>query len=121
MKRKRQQAWRRGRRSEGLARLVLRLAGYRILAHGHRTSPGEIDIIARRGGILAFVEVKARADFGLAAESLLTRQRRRIARAAEGFLAARPELQACRCRFDVILVVPWRWPRHIRDAWRPHS
>ena len=66
MKRKRQQAWRRGRRSEGLARLVLRLAGYRILAHGHRTSPGEIDIIARRGAVLAFVEVKARADFGLA-------------------------------------------------------
>ena len=71
MKRKRQQAWRRGRRSEALARLVLRLAGYRILAYGHRTSPGEIDIIARRGAILAFVEVKARADFGQAADALL--------------------------------------------------
>lgn len=121
MKLKRQQAWRRGRRSEGLARLALRLAGYRILAQGHRTAPGEIDIIARRGTILAFVEVKARADFNLAADALLARQRRRIARAAEGFLAARPELQLCRCRFDVILVAPWHWPRHIRDAWRPSS
>ena len=121
MKRKRQQAWRRGRRGESLARLALRLAGYRILAQGHRTAPGEIDIIARRGTILAFVEVKSRADFVLAADALLARQRRRIARAAEGFLAVRPELQLCRCRFDVILVAPWRWPRHIRDAWRPSS
>jgi putative endonuclease len=118
---KRRQAWRRGRRSEGLARLALRLAGYRILAQGHRAAPGEIDIIARRGAVLAFIEVKARADFGRAADSLLPRQRRRIGRAAEGFLAARPELQLCRCRFDVILVAPWRWPRHIRDAWRPDS
>jgi putative endonuclease len=121
MRDKRRQAWRRGRRGERLALLALRLAGYRILAHGHRTSPGEIDIIARRGDILAFVEVKARTDFGRAADSLLARQRRRIARAAAGFLSARPELQICRCRFDVVLVAPWRWPRHIPDAWRPGS
>lgn len=121
MKDKRRRAWRRGRRGESLARLALRLAGYRILAQGHRTAPGEIDIIARRGNVLAFVEVKARADLGRAAEALLARQRRRIVRAAEGFLAARPELQICRCRFDVILITPWRWPRHIRDAWRPGS
>ena len=121
MKRKRQQAWRRGRRGESLARLALRLAGYRILAQGHRTAPGEIDIIARRGKILAFVEVKSRADFGLAADALLARQRRRIARAAAGYLATRPELQSCRCRFDVMLVAPWRWPRHIADAWRPEG
>ena len=119
MKRERQKAWRRGRRSEGLALLALRLAGYRILAHDHRSAPGEIDIIARRGSVLAFVEVKARADLVTAAESLPSRQRRRIARAAEGFLALRPELHLCRCRFDVILVTPWRWPHHIRDAWRP--
>jgi putative endonuclease len=121
MKRERQKAWRRGRRSESLALLALRLAGYRIVAHDHRSTPGEIDIIARRGSILAFVEVKARADFNLAAESVPSRQRRRIARAAAGFMALRPELQTCRCRFDVILVAPWRWPRHIRDAWRPQA
>jgi putative endonuclease len=119
--RERQQAWRRGRRGEALALLALRLAGYRILARDHRAAPGEIDIIARRGRLLIFVEVKTRSDFALAAEALLARQRRRIARAAEGFLAGRPELSLCRCRFDVILIAPWRWPRHIPDAWRPMS
>jgi putative endonuclease len=117
----RQEAVRRGRRGEGLARLALRLAGYRILAQGHRTAPGEIDIVAQRGRLLVFVEVKTRADLLAAAEALSSRQRRRIARAAAGFLAARPALQGCVCRFDVMLVAPWRWPRHIRDAWRPES
>jgi putative endonuclease len=114
----RQLAWQRGRRGEALAQLALRLAGYRILARDHRAAPGEIDIIARRGRLLIFVEVKARADFDRAAEALLARQRRRIARAAEGFLATHPELRFCRCRFDVVLIAPWRWPRHIQDAWR---
>ncbi len=119
MTRERQLAWRRGRRGEALALFALRLAGYRILARDHRAAPGEIDIVARRGRVLIFVEVKTRADFDRAAEALLARQRRRIARAAEGYLAARPELQVCHCRFDVMLIAPWRWPRHIRDAWRP--
>jgi len=119
MKADRQRALQRGRRGEGMARLALRLAGYRILACDHRTAPGEIDIIARRGSVLAFVEVKTRADLAIAAEALPPRQRRRIARAAAGYLALRPDLQDCRCRFDVILITPWRWPRHIRDAWRP--
>lgn len=119
MRRERQLAWQRGRRGEALALFALRLAGYRILARDHRAAPGEIDIIARRGRLLIFVEVKARADFDRAAEALPARQRRRIARAAEGFLAMRPELRFCRCRFDVVLVAPWRWPRHIQDAWRP--
>src|SRR6478736_561614 len=87
MKPERQRAWRRGRKAESLALLALRLVGYRILARDHRTALGEIDIIARRGTILAFVEVKARADVTAAAESLLARQRRRIARAAAGYLA----------------------------------
>lgn len=119
MKRERQRAWRRGRRGESLARLALRLAGYRILARDHRTAPGEIDIIARRGRVLAFVEVKTRSDLAVAADALPPRQRRRIARAAAGYLALRPDLQDCYCRFDVILIAPWRWPHHIRDAWRP--
>jgi putative endonuclease len=118
MKAERLQAQRRGRRGEALARLALRLAGYRIMAWDHRTAPGEIDIIARRGRVLAFVEVKTRGDMAAAAESLPPRQRRRIARAAVGYLAARPDLKDCRCRFDVMLVIPWRWPRHVCDAWR---
>ena len=83
---------------------------------------GEIDIIARRGDA-SWPSSRSRRGRMLtaAAESLLARQRRRIARAAAGYLALRPELQSCRCRFDVILVTPWRWPRHIRDAWHPAS
>ena len=118
MKRERWLAWRRGRRAEGLAILALSLAGYRILARNLRNSLGEIDIVARRGRSIAFIEVKSRADWGSAAEAILARQRRRIARAAAGFLASRPELAAHQARFDVILIVPWRWPRHITDAWR---
>jgi putative endonuclease len=114
----RRQAWRRGRRAEGLAILALSLAGYRILARNLKNSRGEIDIVARRGRMIAFIEVKTRADWNTAAEALAGRQRRRIARAAAGFLAARPQLAGYRARFDVILVITWRWPRHIINAWR---
>jgi putative endonuclease len=108
----RRQAWRRGRRAEGLAILALSLAGYRILARNLKSPLGEIDIVARRGRTIAFIEVKNRADWNGAAEALSGRQRRRIGRAAAGFLAARPELAGHQARFDVVLTVPWRWPRH---------
>jgi len=117
----RQAAWRRGRLGESLAIVALTLRGYSILARGLKTPLGEIDIVARRGRMLAFVEVKARESFDHAAEALLARQRRRIARAAAGFLANRPDLAHCQPRFDVILVAPWRWPRHIINAWRGDS
>jgi len=117
----RQAAWRRGRLGESLAIVSLMLRGYSILARGLKTPLGEIDIVARRGRMLAFVEVKARESFDHAAEALLARQRRRIARAAAGFLANRPDLAHCQPRFDVILVAPWRWPRHIINAWRGDS
>ena len=118
MKPERRQAWLRGRRAEALAILALSLAGYRILARNLKSRLGEIDIVARRGRIVAFIEVKTRADWGTAAEALAGHQRRRIARAASAFLADRPELAGQQPRFDVILTVPWRWPRHIINAWR---
>ena len=116
MKTDRRRAWERGRAAERLAILALTLTGYRILARNLKFGPrntglGEIDIVARRGRVIAFIEVKRRADWGRAAESILARQRRRIARAASAFLAARPQLAGHQARFDVILVVPWRWPR----------
>jgi len=113
-------AERRGRRSETLAALLLRLKGYRILGRRVRTHAGEIDLIARApAGPVCFIEVKARADAVLASEALGPRQQARIARAAELFLAARPELAAKGARFDVVTVSPRAFPRHIRDAWRP--
>ena len=116
---RRQQAWLRGRRGEGLAAFWLRLKGYRILARNFRSGAGEIDLIARRGGVLALVEVKTRGDLVSAGEALGPRQQARIARAGEVFLQQRPHLTGLAVRFDVILVAPGRLPRHLRDAWRP--
>jgi len=113
-------AEKRGRRSEMLAALLLSLKGYRILGRRVRTHAGEIDLIARApAGPVCFIEVKARADETSTANALGARQQARIARAAELFLASRPELAARGARFDVVSVVPGALPRHIRDAWRP--
>ncbi len=107
-----------GRLAESLCAWHLRLLGYRIVARGFRTKVGEIDIVARRGGVLAVVEVKGREDMATAAESLGNRQRRRIARTAEAFVKARPGFARLDIRFDVMLVRPWRLPRHLTGAWR---
>ncbi len=115
---RRRRAERRGRFGETAAAWWLRLKGYRIVARSVRLPGGEIDIVAARGRTLAVVEVKRRADMAAAAEALGPRQRRRIARAAEQLLGARPELRRHDLRFDVVLVAPGRWPRHIPDAWR---
>ena len=97
---------------------VLRLKGFRILARGFRVPVGEIDIIARRGRLLVFVEVKARASHSEAAESLSYRQRERITRAANAYIAKFPGLSDLDMRFDAMLIVPGSWPRHLPDAWR---
>lgn len=108
-----------GRWAEALAAWRLRLTGYHIVARRFRVPQGEVDLVARRGGVLAMVEVKARTDAGSAADALQPRQRRRIERAALAFLQRHPELSALHLRFDLMLIVPRRWPRHIIDAWRP--
>jgi putative endonuclease len=111
-----------GRRAETLAALLLRLKLYRLLGRRVKTPAGELDIVAMSpSGVLCFVEVKARRAESEAAESLGAHQRGRIARAAELYLGTRPGLRHKGVRFDAILVVPRRWPRHIKDAWRPDS
>jgi putative endonuclease len=114
----RRQAFRRGHTAELLCLWHLRLRGYRILARRFRVPSGEIDLIARRGRVLAAIEVKARADVASAGESISHRQRRRVMRALEHFLALRPDLAALAPRFDVMLVAPGRLPQHVVDAWR---
>lgn len=109
----------RGRRAETWATWLLRAKGYRILARRWRSRAGEIDIIARRGRTLALVEVKARDDAAVAAGAIDTRAQTRLARAANAYLGARPDLAQMNLRFDVVLVAPGRWPRHLADAWRP--
>lgn len=117
----RKSAERRGRWAETLAALSLRLKGYAILARRVRTPSGEIDLIARRKTIVAFVEVKARKTHALAIQAITPKAERRIARAAEIWMAKRSDLATCDWRFDVITVTPRRWPKHIRDAWRPSA
>jgi len=117
-KTQRRAAWRRGRIAEFVCLWHLRLRGYRILARRYRAAVGEIDLIARRGGIVAAIEVKSRAELGAAGTALKPRQQRRIARALAQFVASRPDLAGIDLRFDVMLVVPRRLPRHLADAWR---
>lgn len=106
-----------GLRAEAVAVLILRLKGYRIVARRWRGAAGEIDIIARRGGVMAFVEVKARGRIEDALACLQPRNRDRISRAAAQFCAQRPEYAGLTLRFDFIaLAPPWRW-RHLDNAW----
>jgi putative endonuclease len=113
----RQRAHRLGHLAEWRAVWRLRLAGYSILARRYRTKLGEIDIVARRGGVLAFVEVKARGDVAIALDALGGRQFGRVARAANLFLARHPRHAVCSVRFDAVLV-SGLWPRHLPDVWR---
>ena len=115
----RRRAWRFGWLAEELCAVVLRLKGYRVLARRWRTAAGEIDIVARRGRVLAFIEVKARRDGATAAEAISARQRRRVVQAAQAFAARHPAAAGLDWRFDAMLVAGWRPPRHIEDAWRP--
>ncbi len=115
---KRQAAYRRGHKGETFAAWRLRLAGYRILARRYRTKVGEVDLVARRGGTVAFVEVKRRGDLTAGLEAVTPQARIRIRRAAELFVRRNPALTDLVLRFDVIVITPWAWPRHIIDAWR---
>lgn len=114
---KKRRAERAGRRAETLCAWWLRLKGYRIVARRSRQPGGEIDLVAVRRGVLAMVEVKARATAQAAAESISARQQARITRAAEAFLASNPGLSGLTVRFDIMLVAPRRPPVHIANAW----
>ena len=109
-------AFRVGISAESRAAAFLVAKGFRILARRWRSPAGEIDIVARRKHLLIFVEVKARADFDAAAEAVSPRQQQRIAAAAEAWLAAYGAGSLRDFRFDVILVVPGKMPRHIPAA-----
>lgn len=106
-----------GRRSERRAEFLLRLKGYRILARRFRSGRGEIDLIARRGRVIAFIEVKFRASADAAIESVSERQQRRILAAASAFIARHPDYAAMTSRFDIIVVTGALLPRHLLNAW----
>jgi len=113
---KRQAAEKRGRGAETLACWYLRLHGWRVLARRARVHGGEVDIVARRGRTLAFVEVKARASDDAAALALDEWRLRRVVTAAER-LAPRYMRQGDDVRIDALFIVPRRWPRHLANVW----
>ena len=109
-------AYRRGLFGEALAAWFYRLRFYRVLARRYRTPAGEIDLIVRRGRTIVFVEVKHRPNEAQALETLVPRARRRIARAAELWLAAHPGAAGFDLRFDLVIVNPRRLPRRVTSV-----
>lgn len=108
----------RGLWAESLCSFALQIKGYRIIARRWRSPLGEIDIIAARRNILAIIEVKARPTMDRAAAAVSEKQQRRLGLAAREFLARQPNFNQYITRFDVMMVLPRRWPLHILDAWR---
>jgi putative endonuclease len=117
----RAQAEHAGRKAEHFAAFALQLKGYVIVARRAKNARGEVDLIARRGKVLAFVEVKMRQKQSDPATILTPKQMQRIVNGATGWAASRPWARHCQWRYDFVLVTPWRWPVHLRDAWRPQS
>ncbi len=118
MKPKRIQAYRRGHIAEILSAIWLTCKGYRVLKRRYKSPWGEIDLIARRGSTLVFVEVKARPGTREALEAVTPRQRQRIAQAASAYLQSMPPHASCACRFDVMAYRAPCFLFHLRDAWR---
>jgi putative endonuclease len=109
-------AERRGRQGERIAAWWLRLKGWSILARRVRTAAGEVDLVARRGAMVAFVEVKARKSGAALDEAVDARRLARVAAAAESlahaYLGPGDDM-----RIDVILLAPGQRPRHLENVW----
>lgn len=111
-------AYRRGHRSEWFAAAALILKGYRIVARRYRTKLGEIDLIARRGDLVAIVEVKARPTLAEAMDAIGREAAWRIEGAADLWLGRQPDQARLSMRFDMVAVLPRRWPVHVENIFQ---
>ena len=109
-------AFQTGLSAESRAAAFLIAKGYRILAKRFKTPYGEIDLVARRRNLIAFVEVKARASLDDAAWAVTPRQQQRIINAAQAWLMAHPEHAEFDMRFDAVLIAPKHLPKHLMAA-----
>jgi putative endonuclease len=112
----RRKALRRGHVSEYLAAAFLMLKGYRIVALRYRTRLGEIDIIARKGDLAVFVEVKSRREAATAVDAVSASAQVRIRNASDLWLARQRDHARLSQRYDIVAIVPGRWPLHLRNA-----
>ncbi len=114
-------AYRLGFRGEALASLALMAKGYRIVARRYRTKLGEIDLVARKGDLVAIVEVKARPTLDEAMDAIGREAQWRIEGAADLWLTAQRDQARLSMRFDMVAVLPWRWPVHVEDLFSGRS
>jgi putative endonuclease len=114
----RRKAYRRGHSSEWIAAAALMLKGFRIVARRYRTKLGEIDLIARRGDLVLIVEVKARKSLVEAMEAIARESERRIEGAADLWLLRQKDYARLSMRFDMVAVLPWRWPVHVENIFQ---
>lgn len=112
----RQKAYRKGHVAEWIAAIALVTKGYRIVARRYRTRLGEIDLIARRGSLIAIVEVKARPTLQDAMDAVGSTAQKRIEAAADLWLGRQADYAQLSMRFDLVAVLPWRWPVHVENA-----
>lgn len=112
--------YKRGLIAEAIAKIWLQLKGYRILEHRYRNHHGEIDLIVRKGQRLIAIEIKLRQTLQLAAESISGQQRLRIERTLMAYLT-RLSWQPKEIRFDVILLAPSAFPKHLKNAWQTRN
>lgn len=117
MQRDRKAAYRKGHWAEWFAAIALMAKGYRIVSRRFKTPVGEIDLIARRGQLVIFVEVKARANQQLALDSITRTAQQRISNSAQWWLTKQPDAANLNWRFDVVAVLPAKWPIHFEDVW----
>ncbi len=109
--------YKKGLLAEWRAAAYLRLRGYKILAKRYKTKGGEIDLVALRGNVLVFAEVKQRADYATGAEAIHARNQARVRHAAELYLQAYPQYADCDMRFDALIITPGRLVTHLEAAW----
>lgn len=110
-----------GRNAENAAALWLQIKGYRVLERRARTPACEIDLVARKGRMLVFVEVKSRRTIDAAREAVTPELRRRLEQAANQWAGRRRYSNELLWRFDMVLLAPGRLPLHVRDAWRAEN
>lgn len=111
-----------GHLCETLALIFLMMKGYVPVAKnyvtGRGTGAGEVDLIVRRGKMLVFVEVKKRPSFTAGLHAITIENQTRVIRASAAFLARHPRYANMNVRYDAVILVPWKRPKHLQEAWR---